>query len=458
MLLTITYTGENSTDLGYLLHKNPNRPQAFALNHGTAYVFYPTATEEKTTVALLLKIDPIELARGKVGSASRGLFDYVNDRPYVASSFLSTALARVFGTAMTGKCDKLPDLANTSLELEAKLVMLPCSNVDILERIFQPLGYEVEYTTYLSDELFPEWGMSKYIDLTIHGKVRLCDLLNHLYVLIPVFDMQKHYWVGKDEIDKLLGHGEGWLANHPEAKLITSKYLKRQKNLVNQAFDRLFEKEIVEEQAESIPTSIQVSLNKQRLQSVMNEVNTCGAKTVIDIGCGEGKLIKLLMKEKELVKVTGVDVSNEVLEKAKGKLRMDEMSDYQKNKLTIFQGSLTYRDNRFEGYDVACIVEVIEHLDIPRLTAFERVLFEFARPRTAIITTPNVEYNRHYETLLTGSFRHSDHRFEWTRQEFESWAEQLCEKYNYVVRFLGIGSHEESTGSPTQMGVFIRCE
>jgi 3' terminal RNA ribose 2'-O-methyltransferase Hen1 len=242
MLLTITYTGRNTTDLGYLLYKNPNRPQVFELNHGKAYVFYPEASDARTTAALLLDIDPIDLARGKAGSAGGGLFDYVNDRPYVASSFLSTAISRVFGTAMSGRADAHQALSDSPLDLSATVTMLPCrGEQERLHSAFDPLGYEVSYDTFVSDEDFPGWGESKYVNLTISGKVRLRDLLKHLYVLIPVFDRQKHYWVGADEVEKLLRLGEGWLSGHPERAYITGRYLRRSRALVNMAFERLAE-------------------------------------------------------------------------------------------------------------------------------------------------------------------------------------------------------------------------
>ena len=246
MILTITYKNYTATDLGYLLYKNPYRPQTFELSHGKARVFYPEVTDERCTIALILDIDPILLARGKKGSSGeRGLFDYVNDRPYVASSFLSVAISRVFGTAMNGKCKDRPELSQKALPLEAKIVMLPLRGDEgIFNRLFEPLGYEITYEGFCLDEKFPEWGKSRYYNLTIKGNVRMQDLLNHIYVLTPVLDTDKHYWVGDDEIEKLLLHGEGWLKTHPEIGFITGRYLKRKKSLVNKAFERLIEEDM----------------------------------------------------------------------------------------------------------------------------------------------------------------------------------------------------------------------
>ena len=466
MLLTITYKGQNTTDLGYLLYKNPYRPQVFELNHGKAYVFYPEASNERTTAALLLDIDPIDLARGKVGTTGGGLFDYVNDRPYVSSSFLSTAISKVFGTAMTGRADAHQELSDSPLDLTAVVTMLPCrGEQEKLKSVFEPLGYEVSYETFVSDVKFPDWGESKYVNLTISGKVRLRDLLKHLYVLIPVFDRQKHYWVGADEVEKLLRIGEDWLPNHPEKAYITGRYLNRRRSLVNMAFERLAAANAVDgevltaepEEPEDKPDKT-LNLNTRRLGSVVAALKSHGVKRVIDIGCGEGNLLNLLVKERQFTNIVGVDVSHVALERASEKLKLERAGDSMRERIQLFQGSLTYKDSRFSGYDAACVIEVIEHLDIPRLAAFERVLFEFAKPPVVVLTTPNKEYNSNYGFLYEDDLRHGDHRFEWTRAEFRDWANQTAEKFGYTVQFSEIGDADEIHGAPTQMGVFTHVK
>ena len=472
MLLTITYTGKETQDLGYLLHKSPYRAQSFELSFGKAHVFYPEVSDGKTTAALLMDIDPIDLARGKLGSREGGLFDYVNDRPYVASSFMSVALARVFSTAMSGKCAQKQELADTPLDLAACVHMLPCRGLEELPReIFEPLGYTVETKSSVLDESFPEWGDSPYIDLTLRGRVKLADLLNHLYVLIPVFDKQKHYYVSEDEIDKLLKHGEGWLAEHPARKRIVSRYFHMKKSYAHKAIERLTEREPVEgeepdEEADEavakppLPPEVQekhVKLNTRRLEAVKNAVLESGAASVIDLGCGEGKLTAMLLEEKQIRRIAAADVAVKVLEKAKQYLHYDRMPPYKKNKLTLMQASLTYKDPRFSGYDAACIVEVVEHLDPRRLPAFERVVFEFAAPDTVILTTPNREYNARYTWLSEKNLRHDDHRFEWSRDEFAQWTEHICESFGYTVERSEIGDFDEQCGTPTQMGVFRKC-
>lgn len=479
MLLTITYRGNQATDLGYLLHKNPSRAQKFEMSFGFAYVFYPKAEETECTASLLIDLNPVDLARGKVNSTEGGLFEYINDRPYVASSFMSTALSKVFSTAMSGRCDSRPELAASPLDLEARITMLPCrGDAELVHRIFEPLGYTVSFQSFILDEKFPEWGNSDYVDLTIRGKVKLCDLLNHLYVLIPVFDKQKHYWMSDDEVEKLLRHGESWLSSHPEMKLITHRYFYKKKGLANRAIEQLLDTEEIESAVEEsfeanqdaqfeqeiTETSLleikekRVPLNEQRLNAVVEAIRDCGAKTVVDLGCGEGHLLSKLINEKQITKILGLDVSIFALERARDRLHLDRIAEYKHDKVTLVQGSLTYRDKRIEGFDAACVVEVMEHMDIDRLPAFERVVFELAMPRTVIVTTPNGEYNKNYESLSADAMRHHDHRFEWTRAEFRTWAEGICRRFGYSVVYKDIGEIDEVAGAPTQMGVFTKCE
>lgn len=459
MLLTLTYVGENATDLGFLLHKNPARPQVFALSYGSAHVFYPEASPERCTAALLLDIDPIDLARGKEGARGGGLFDYVNDRPYVCSSFMSTAIARVFGTAMSGRCDKRPELAETPLPLEASVSMLPCrGDTSLLHQLFAPLGYAVRFEASLLDEDHPEWGDGKYVDLTLSGTVLLRDLLRHLYVLIPVFDRRKHYWVGREEIDKLLRLGAGWLESHPDKAFIARRYFNERRGLARLALDRLDDGEgLAVEEAPEDAAPEKPTLNTRRLAAVVEALKRAGASSVIDLGCGEGNLLQLLLKEKRFTRLAGVDVSIPVLGRAARRLDLDGTPEMRNSRLALFQGSLIYRDDRFAGYDAATVVEVIEHLDRNRLAVFEQVLFGTARPPVVILTTPNAEYNALYETLAPRRLRHPDHRFEWTRQEFTEWADDVAKRHGYTVAYHDIGDMDEDLGAPTQMGVFTLC-
>ncbi|WP_293127085.1 3' terminal RNA ribose 2'-O-methyltransferase Hen1 [Microcoleus sp. bin38.metabat.b11b12b14.051] len=471
MLLTISTTRVPATDLGYLLHKHPDRLQCFPMTFGQASVFYPEANADKCTAALLLDVDPVGLVRGKSKSDDRPLQQYVNDRPYVASSFLSVALAQVFGTALSGRCKDRPELAETAIPLTVKLSVLPCRGGEkFLRQMFEPLGYQVAAKPLILDDKFPEWGASPYFAVELENTLRLADLLSHLYVLIPVLDDDKHYWVGDDEIDKLLRHGEGWLNSHPAREQIANRYLKRQRRLTRLAVAQLAEEDnldpddiAVVRASEEEVLEQRISLNEQRLEAVMEVLKASGAQRVVDLGCGEGKLLRLLLAESALAKpsqriaqITGVDVSYRALEIAKERLQVDRFSPAQQSRLQLIQSSLIYRDSRLTDFDAAAVIEVIEHLDLERLAAFERVLFEFVRPKLAIVTTPNIEYNVRFENLPAGKFRHRDHRFEWTRTEFQAWAHGVAERFGFGVDFRGIGSEDLEVGSPTQMAVFTR--
>jgi 3' terminal RNA ribose 2'-O-methyltransferase Hen1 len=511
MLLTLTTTHEPATDIGYLLHKNPAIPHSFSLSFGNAHVFYPEAAPDRCTAALLVEVDPVGLVRNRRGPAGEGgaLEQYVNDRPYAASSFLSVAIAEVFGSAMSGKSRERSELVDKALPLRVTISSLPCrghlggigdppvtvgdsptesSVPEILRRLFAPLGYAISARRLPLDEKFPGWGQSPYYRVELEARLPLHQLLSHLYVLVPVLDNDKHYWVGDDEVEKLLRHGEGWLAAHPEREAITRRYLKRQRSLVDDALAQLVDEtepnpdaalatrdaeeaalEASVGQASSLSPSIQSprpdkcdsqdacpTLNDQRLGSVLAALKTSGAARVLDLGCGEGRLLLALLKEKQFAEIVGMDVSHRALEIARDRLHYERLPPVQKQRLRLLHGSLIYRDERLAGYDAAAVVEVIEHLDPLRLAAFERVLFECMKPKNVVITTPNREFNVKWERLPAGQFRHRDHRFEWTRAEFQEWANRVAARFGYNVRFLPVGPDDPVAGSPTQMGIMFR--
>jgi 3' terminal RNA ribose 2'-O-methyltransferase Hen1 len=460
MLLTLTLTRPPATDLGYLLHKHPDRVQTFSLPFGAAHVFYPEANEDRCTAALLLDVDPVGLIRRGVRFSR--LDQYVNDRPYVASSFVSVALSRVFNTALAGTCTARPELPGEVFPLEARLAVLPVSGgEEILRRLFEPLGYELDAVQHPLDERFPEWGPSRYHTVRLRNTMRLRDLLTHLYVLIPVLDAQKHYWVGDDEVQKLLTRGEGWLSSHPARDLIVNRYLKHQRSLARAALDQLLldedrapDEEVERREAEEAAVEEPLRLNEQRHGAVVAALRASGAKRVLDLGCGSGKLLRSLMQEPSFEKIVGADISYAALETAQSRLRLDRLAPRQRERVELFQTALTYRDKRLAGFDAAAVVEVVEHFDEPRLRSFERVVFGHAKPRSVVVTTPNREYNVKFEGLPAGQFRHRDHRFEWTRAEFGAWASRVAADNAYAVRFLPVGPEDPELGAPTQMAVF----
>jgi 3' terminal RNA ribose 2'-O-methyltransferase Hen1 len=411
----------------------------------------------------VLEVDPIGLVRRQTGPEL--LAQYVNDRPYVASSFLSVAIAQVFGSALSGSCKNKPDLAEEPLPLTARLAAVPCRRGGevFLRKLFEPLGYQVTATHHPLDEHFPEWGEGPYFTIELRARVRLADLLSHLYVLIPVLDDEKHYWVGHDEVEKLLRHGEGWLSAHPEKERIIPRYLKRQGKLVQSALTRL----VSEDEADPDDVALQqdaaeeqleerVNLHERRLAAVLAVLRESGAKRILDLGCGEGKLLRLLASDACFQEVVGLDVSARSLEIARQRLGRMRLPEERLERVKLLHGALTYRDARIEGFDAAAVVEVIEHLDPARLEAFARVVFGCAQPALVVLTTPNREYNVKFPALSAGGFRHADHRFEWTRAEFAAWCAGVSEKYGYTVERHPLGEVDPTLGGPSQMGVFRR--
>jgi 3' terminal RNA ribose 2'-O-methyltransferase Hen1 len=464
VLLTVTTTHTPATDLGYLLHKHPDRVQEFKQGFGTVTVFYPEATEERCTAALILDVDPIRLARSRAKNAPDfSLAQYVNDRSYAASSLLGVAMADVYSTARSGRCVSRQELADSAIPLEIHLPVLPCrGGPEIARRLFEPLGWVVEAEPVPLDDAFPDWGDSRYVDLRLVGTVRLADALNQLHVLLPVLDEAKHYWQSADEVDKLLRSGEGWLASHPESRLIARRYLGRRSGLTRVALARLAELgddvedavEPAEDEEVLQPEEKRVPLNTQRHDAVHRELLDLGATSVIDLGCGPGQFLDRLVKTSAFTRVAGSDVSTRSLQYAARRLRLERMSERQAERIALFQSALTYEDPRLEGYAAAVLMEVVEHVDPPRLEALERVVFGAARPGAVLVTTPNREYNVLYEGLV--GLRHPDHRFEWTRQEFTEWSDRVAGTYGYTVERRGIGEVDETAGSPTQLAVFVR--
>ncbi|MGW2418400.1 3' terminal RNA ribose 2'-O-methyltransferase Hen1 [Streptomyces sp. NPDC001709] len=481
MFLTISTRGDAAhpaTDLGYLLHKHPDKAQKFSTSYGTAHVFYPEADERRCTAALLLEIDTLALVRrgkgkGRGGAPDAALAQYVNDRPYAASSLLAVALSGVFSSALRGVCTARPERAATPLPLHIEVPALPArGGPDLVRRLFEPLGWTVSADPVPLDAEFPQWGDSRYVRLVLEAEtLTLAEALRHLYVLLPVLDDAKHYWVSSDEVDKLLRAGEGWLPGHPEQKLITSRYLSRRWSLTRQAMERLelvrlaeaddseveeIDNAVPEDTGETEAEEKPTPLAAQRREAILTALHGSGAARVLDLGCGQGQLVQALLKDVRFTEIVGVDVSVRALTIASRRLKLDRMGERQASRVKLFQGSLAYTDNRLKGYDAAVLSEVIEHLDLPRLPALEYAVFGHARPRTVLVTTPNVEYNVRWESLPAGHVRHGDHRFEWTREEFRTWAQAVAERHGYDVEFVPVGPDDPEVGPPTQMAVFHR--
>ena len=462
-MLLISTTHHPATDLGFLLHKNPSRIFSEELTFGRVDVAFTEASEDRATAAVLVEIDPVRLVRGK-NDAQGSVDQYVNDRPYVASSFLSVAIVEAFSTAMQGRSKERQELAETAIPIEIRIPVLPCrSGEERIHRLFKPLGYEITLRRLPLDPEFPEWGESVYYDVTLSGCLLLRDALRHLYLLLPVLDAKKHYYMDAHEVTKLVSKGEGWLANHPERDWIVKASLGRKPSLMRAALDQLANaEEALAHEAQAADDAMitpeaaeapKRSLHEQRHERIIEIIQTLKPKSVVDLGCGEGKLVRRLIKVRGIERIVGMDVSYYEVEKAIRKLNLEDAGPRMRERVEILHGSLMYRDERLHGFDVCTVVEVIEHLDPGRLSAFEKVVFKHAAPRTVLLSTPNREYNPVYEL---DRLRHADHRFEWTREEFEEWANRVAAAHGYTVTFEGIGEAHETYGAPSQLAVFTK--
>lgn len=458
MTLTADATSDfpDTRDLGFLLHKHPDKVQAFGLSVGSATVLYPEATPGATCVAVILDIDPVELGRTqpRYSSSEFALGRYVNDRPYAGASLLAVALSRLFKQAIAGMCKARPELPELPLALTIRLPSVPCrGGVDLAVQLFEPLGWTVEGRPLPLDEEIPRWGDSVYVDLTLSGSFTVSAALKHLYVLLPVLDDVKHYWVGEDEADKLVRAAGEWLAGHPHMELITERYLKYRRDLVASVVDRL-----VPDAEPREPTPRDPTLAELRARAVVAELKRTGARKVVDLGCGEGRLLRDLFTDNTFEMIVGVDVSARELAKAQRRLGLEDLPDRQRERVQLLQSSATYRDTRLTGFDAVVLMEVIEHVDADRLPALERSVFREARPAHVVVTTPNTEYNVLYDGIPDGEFRHPDHRFEFTRSQFRQWAAEVAERDGYSVTHEFVGPIDDTLGAPTQMAVFTRTE
>ncbi len=467
MFLSITTTHQPATDLGFLLHKHPDKIQKFNTSCGIAHVFYPESNPDKCTAVLVLDIDTVSLVRlYKFPFAS--LQQYVNDRPYTASSFMSSAIAQVYSSALNGNCKNHPELLDIKMPFEVKISVIKLkAPKEMLHEIFEPLGYNISYIQHPFDTQFTAWGMSNYYSLTLqHDGITLKEMLSHIFVLLPVFDNEKHYWVNENEVQVLLKKGEGWLNTHQKKEWITRRYLKNisayMKVALNNLQDDIENINILEKETQELTEKQKIiqekrySLHQQRLDIALEKLKQTNATKILDLGCGEGKLLKMLLKEGQFTQILGCDVVFGELQKAKEKLHFDNMSPKQKERITLLQSSLTYKDKRLLGYEAGVLVEVIEHIDEDRLPALEKNIFEYYQLNHVIITTPNAEYNKKYEFLLEDDFRHTDHRFEWTRPQFKAWAMKIKENFGYDFQLFDIGEVDELLGASSQMAVFSK--
>jgi len=439
-----------ATDLGFLLHKHPDRVQRFATTQGEATVFYPVAEADRCRV--VLHVD----GRGARVDTHADVDRYVNTIPYAASTRLVVAIGKVFGDAIAGRCTSRAELVDHAWNVTVLIPSVPARGELRPADVFGPLGWSV---TARAEPLMPaDWGDSDFATLTLSGRFTVRDSLRHIAVALPALAGDKHYFVDDDEVDKLLRLGDGWLADHPRRDAIVRGYLKNLGGLTTEALTRLGSDRVDQESADDETRAVETrrrspdtrqTLADERVGWVAEIIRGTQARSVLDVGCGEGRLLDALSADSVATRLAGVDVSTDELHSAARRLE-------RRRGIELWQSSLLYTDERCRGFDVVVLMEVIEHIDPGRLPVAVDSVFDTMQPGAVIVTTPNAEYNPVYG--LDNSFRHPDHRFEFTRDEFETWCGRVAADYSYEVALSGIGQFVDGVGTPTQSAVFRRID
>lgn len=451
MHLSISTTHKPATDLGFLLYKHPKKLHTRGTSFSTNHCFFSEATDDLCTANLWVNVR--ELQEFELYRRFNNFENpFINDRPYVAGSLMSTAMSEMFRTAMSGSCRERPELARSPIPLTIEVATVRCEDgIDFIKGIFEPLGYQVDLESYLLDEAFPNWGSSPYFKLRLQTNKELYLVLRQLFILLPVLDNQKHYWVDEAEQEKIIKMGEGWLQAHPMFSKIVSRYLKNLQSLAVEVKKHFALDENLTTKARNKEEQLEqkIHLNTLRMDYVAELLKDHQVRTVGDLGCGEGKLIERLLQNSDITEIRAFEVSIDELEKAQQ--RIAELKQLERVK--FFNSSVLYLDHRTKDLDAVVLVEVIEHLEEVRLPVLAANVFKYMEPSMVVITTPNFEFNQRFETK---GFRHPDHRFEWTREEFKSWCEVQAQKYGYTFKIDFIGEVDSALGGPTQVGVFIK--
>ncbi|MFF2588046.1 3' terminal RNA ribose 2'-O-methyltransferase Hen1 [Peribacillus butanolivorans] len=447
MQLTIQASGDNVQAISYLLSKNPSN--LYERNHKGHLVrlFYSKFTETELEATIFVTPDPIELVKGN--SNSYDINHYINDREFAVSSIFCSLIRSALGTALNGQPkEEHTEWVNHPFSFQFEFGPVVSSLSDNqLKDLFEPIGYEVmitrpeiEYSFQIKDK-----SSARYISLK--GMKTLQDGLRHLFVLIPVIDNYKHYYIDEKEIEKLERYGDGWLKDHP-----MRDYIYRQSLRFKEVYS-IVENRKPEEKKEEKESKVR--LNDLRYEKIVDTVSQMNPRSIVDFGSGEGKLSVRLGFVEGIKEILAVEPSQTAAIKALG--RFEKVKN--KEKFVVPEtlwGSLFYYDERLKNKDVIILCEVIEHIDEYRLPKVLDTILHNYQPNALIITTPNREYNEVYDK--EDVLRHNDHRFEWTRAEFRQWCTERNHRDIYSLKFEGIGEEHDTYGYPTQMCVFERKE
>jgi SAM-dependent methyltransferase len=402
MLLTLQSPEPLDPGFAHLTGNDPPAMRTFDLPEGRAHLFRTGVH----SAALILESELPTPAEAPSPPAQA---------TYAAGALLGSALDRIVDSASVPESD-----APRLIEVRLPALWSPAGET-IFTRLFAPLGYRVDAARLPPGPEQPWAGKSPYCSVGLSGRHRLGDVLGHLSVLLPLVDGRPR-GMSDGHAAVLWEKGRAWLETHPEREVLERLLLRR-------------------------PST--GDGHERRHEAVLAALKECGARRVLDLGCGVGTLLQRLLEEPRFEEVVGVEVARRELAEAASRMVDDGRG-------RVLHGSLAYRDARLAGFDAAALVEVVEHLDPPQLASLEGAVWEVARPGTVVVTTPNVEYNSLFENYRGGRLRHPDHRFEWTRHEFHTWARAVAARHGYTVRFGAAGPEDARVGPLTQMAVFER--
>ena len=420
MQLSIYSKTKEAKAISYLLAKNPNNVyERYSKNHAVRFVYHKMSDEE-LYATIFVTPDPLALVNHE---KAYDITHYINDREFAVSTIFLSLIRSALGTALNGKPKEEYETYVQQpfpFTFEIGPVSTSMSDEDIYA-LWQPLGYDVSIQVISNEK------RARFLILT--NTITLQQALQQIFILIPVMDDYKHYFIDEKEQERLERYGEGWLDTHPMRNIIYKRAL-RFRHLLNEA-----------------PKEKHTSLNTMRYEAIVNQVKQLQHSIVIDMGAGEGKLTEQLAQIKTIDKLYAVDPSNAALMKMTKRFSDAEFSVTP----TIQWGSLYYEEDNFRKADVFILCEVIEHINEDRLPQLMHLITDTYAPKSIIITTPNAEYNRVYELQ---QMRHDDHRFEWTRAQFKAWCSKVSPQYE--LHFEGIGVEHPAYGTPTQMCVMTR--
>ncbi|MNM55135.1 RNA repair, ligase-Pnkp-associating, region of Hen1 [compost metagenome] len=440
--------GENVEKISYFLGKNPINPYIKETKYGTIEVKFIEYKSNFVDVYIVFRSKGLEMVKE---SEFKGLEHYINDREFSISTIFLSNVKNSIGHVLSYDYDEIDTNFDFSLTLGPISTKLP--NEAILE-LFEPLGYDTEIKEIQLDYDFKIESSGVY-EITLNKTCNIVSLFRHIYVLIPVIDNYKHHFISKDEVDKLLRLGDGWLATHPKNEFISKRYVGYRESLFKTVITSLENEKEVEESKIEEQKEEKVGLGKLRYLEFAKQVENLGVTEVVDMGAGEGRLIELLAKNKNLNQLIACEPTLTGRQRMYARIDKLDRKKLLSIKPQVIQSSLFYKDYRLVNKECIVLCEVIEHINADRIDNVMDIILNYNKPKHFIISTPNFEYNVLYETMKT-KFRHGDHRFEMTRKEFKEFIDKHAERCGYDVEYVGIGESHEQYGYATQMAVMKR--